>query len=112
MKRTALVTERLYPPKKPPSVSLRKLAMGILRQAFRDAIPTGRSSEKGWRAWQQDAREWLFSDDTLPGSLNWVCEILRLEPWMIQKWLITYHKGDSARRRDMARSLFRSFRVH
>ena len=94
----------------PLDPSVRKLARAILRQAVRDMLihedsPIGISG-----GWEKDAAEWFFSDETDPGSLTWVCDILQLQPWMLRQWLSVYYQSHHQKRELMVMELFRSLR--
>lgn len=110
-KATTLASSGLYPANPLAEPFPRNLALAILLQAFRDAIPLKRPQDKDGITWRRDATVWFFSDDRNPGSFHWVCEILQLEPWTLRRWLITYRKGTRRRKEEMARELFRCFKA-
>jgi hypothetical protein len=62
-----------------------------MRQALQDMFINEGYSSGELDACGQDAVEWFLSDTTDPGSLVWVCDILQIQPWMLRKWLSTYH---------------------
>ena len=107
MKAAALESEGLYPQIKKPDPPLRNLALGILLQAFRDIVSPKKASNKEWELWRQDAIEWFGSDETHPGSLLWVCEVLEMSPRDLRTWLHDYKSSNGHRRREMARKLIR-----
>jgi hypothetical protein len=101
---SSFVSEGLYPPKKGPDPSLRRLASGILIQAFRDIV-TAKSSSKECAAWRQDALEWFLSDERYPGSFHWVCEVLRMDADRLREWLHDYRRSTGARKKEMVKRL-------
>ncbi len=103
-------SEGLYPTREPLDPSVRKLARAMLRQALRDMLINESSSSEKSDGWEQDAAEWFFSDETDPGGLTWVCDILQLQPWMLRQWLSVYHQSDRQQREHMVGELFRSLR--
>ena len=105
-----LASKRLYPTRSPLDPSVRKLARAILHRALRDMLTNETSSGGMPDAWEQDAAEWFLSDTTDPGSLNWVCDILKIQPWGLCKWLSRYHQSNRQQKEPMARELFRSLR--
>ena len=107
MKATALESEGLYPQTKKPDPSLRNLALGILLQALRDIVSPKKSSNKEWDLWRKDALEWFHSDETHPGSLLWVCEVLEMNPKDLRDWLRDYRSSGHSRRKEMAKRLIR-----
>ena len=100
----------LYSTKEQLDPSVRKLARAILRQAVRDMLMQPDSASGESDGWEKDAAQWFFSDETDPGSLTWVCEILQLKPWMLRQWLSVYHQSHHQRRELMVMELFRSLR--
>ena len=72
-----------------PHVS--KLALAILVQAFRDAF----SSSASVREWKRDSLAWFQSHDNDPGSLDWVCSILHIEPDLIRAWISSQQVAES-----------------
>lgn len=90
-----------------PEPPVRKLALGILLQAFRDIVTPRESSGEDWKSWQDDAVEWFEAEDRDPGSLHWVCEILRVNPYGFRTWLRDYQCCDESKRREWARRLVR-----
>ena len=100
----------LYSTKELLDPSVRKLARAILRQALRDMLmhqdcPSGESD-----GCEEDVAQWFFSDETDPGSLTWVCDILQLQPWMLRQWLSVYHQSPHQKREHMVMELFRNLR--
>ena len=73
-------SEGIYPETESLNAAVRRLAVGILRRAFLDLVPSSREP----KMWQRDALKWFFSDDTHPGSLHWVCAILEMDRWRIR----------------------------
>ena len=101
----------LYSTKEQLDPSVRKLARAILRQAVRDMLMQSDSESGEPDGWEQDAAQWFFSDETDPGSLTWVCDLLRLQPWMLHQWLSVYHRSDGQQREQMVRELFHTLRL-
>ncbi len=91
--------------------SLTNLARSILSQAFRDLLANQNFKQESefWRSefWREDASDWFFSEETYPGSLNWVCEVLQLEPWVLWQWLTTYYQSSEMKQQKMVKILFR-----
>ncbi len=100
----------LYSTKEQLDPSVRKLARAILRQAVRDMLMQPDSASGESNGWEKDAAQWFFSDETDPGSLTWVCEILQLKPWMLRQWLSVYHQSHYQKREQMVMELFRNLR--
>ena len=107
MKATFLESEGLYPQKKKPDPSMRNLALGILLQAFRDIVSPKKTSNKEWELWRQDALDWFYANQTHPGSLLWVCEVLEMNEKDLRGWLQDYRRSGSNRRKEMAKKLIR-----
>lgn len=107
MKATFLESEGLYPQKKKPDPSMRNLALGILLQAFRDIVSPKKTSNKDWEVWRKDALEWFYSNETYPGSLLWVCEVLEMNQKDLRGWLREYWRSAPRRRQEMAKKLIR-----
>lgn len=105
MPQVSLSSEGLYPRKDYSFIPSRKLALGILVQAFRDALTQKNSMERA--EWQKDALVWFQSESTQPGSLKWVCELLSIDPSSIRSWLRDFSRSDPKRQRQMARSVTR-----
>jgi len=82
------------------------LARSILSQAFRDLL-ADQDFDQESEFWREDASDWFFSEETSPGSLSWVCEVLQLEPWMLWQWLTTYHQSSQVKQQKMIKILFR-----
>lgn len=68
---------------------IRRLALGILLQAYRDMLTSRKRATAKQRLWRQDALDWFFSDESEPGSLQWVCRILQTDPEGIRRWVRT-----------------------
>ncbi len=100
----------LHSTKEPLDPSVRKLARAILRQAVRDMLMHPDSASGGSDGWEKDAAQWFFSDETDPGSLTWVCDILQLQPWMLRQWLSVYYQSHHQKREHMVMELFRNLR--
>lgn len=75
-------SEGIYPETESLNAAVRRLAVGILRRAFLDLVPSSREP----KMWQRDALKWFFSDDTHPGSLHWVCAILEMDRWIFRAY--------------------------
>ena len=104
---SGLESAGLYPPEHRPESSLRNLSLGILLQAFRDVVAPKKSSNKEWRLWRQDALDWFASEESYPGSFQWVCEVLEMNQRELRQWLEAYLVSDKDRQREMARKLTR-----
>jgi hypothetical protein len=102
-----LASEGLYPQSKRPDPAVRKLALGILLQAFRDVVAPKSTSNREAEIWREDALEWFASDETHPGSLTWVCQVLQVNPVKLHRWLDAYRNGDREHKKEMARKLIR-----
>lgn len=89
------------------NVSLQKLALGILLQAFRDLLSTPKASQEQAQEWREDAIEWFKSRGSHPGSLEWVCSILWINSEVIREWHQSYRQADSSRREQMASKIRR-----
>ena len=100
----------LYSTKELLDPSVRRLARAILRQAVRDMLMHQDSPSGESYGCEEDVAQWFFSDETDPGSLTWVCDILHLQPWMLRQWLSVYHQSHHQKRELMAMELFRSLR--
>ena len=107
MKATVLESEGLYPQKNKVDPSMRNLALGILLQAFRDIVSPKKNSNKEWKLWSQDALEWFDSNETHPGSLLWVCEVLEMDHKELREWLRDYRRSGHSRKQEMAKKLIR-----
>jgi len=107
MKATVLESEGLYPQKKSADPPMRNLALGILLQAFRDIVAPKKSANKDWDLWRRDAVEWFDSNDSCPGSLFWVCEVLEMDHKELRAWLNDYRASGRSRKREMAKKLVR-----
>jgi hypothetical protein len=84
-----------------------KLWLAVLRLAVADATtdlppPT---KQQGETLWQRRARLWMVTTRRTPGSLNWICDVLNLNPDVIR---------DEVKRRmdDAGVPLWRRTRVH
>ena len=86
---------------------MRNLALGILLQAFRDIVSPKKGSNKEWELWSQDALEWFYSNETHPGSLLWVCEVLEMDHKELRTWLHDYRHSGRSRKQEMAKKLIR-----
>lgn len=86
---------------------MRNLALGILLQAFRDIVSPKKSSNKEWELWRQDALEWFYSNESHPGSLLWVCEVLEMDHKELCGWLGDYRNSGRSRKQEMAEKLIR-----
>lgn len=107
MQLEVLASEPLYPAAKSYDAPSRKLALGILLQAFRDIISPRRSTWKKDEDWQVDALEWFCSDEDYPGSFTWVCYHLHVDRSQLRKWLDRYLTGDRKEKRRLAKKLVR-----
>lgn len=94
----------LYPAARNAGKPVRKLALGILLQAFRDLVPKNLKT-KPLDKWQEDALEWFYSNELSPGSFRWVCQILDLDLSGVRRWIRIYEDSDQQRRREIARQL-------
>ena len=107
---SGLASERLYPQTRGADSPLRKLALGILRRALLDMMVLGKSSNKDWETWHQDAVEWFFCEQTTPGSFYWVCGVLETNSWQLRERLRAYERSERKHQEQMLRELFR-FRI-
>lgn len=103
----AFASDVLYPKAKNPDYASRKLALGILLQAFRDIVSPRRATWKKGEDWKEDALEWFASEQTYPGSFHWVCQMLQVSPQRLREWLKEYRTSGSEERKRMARKLVR-----
>ena len=99
MAKAQFVSYGLYPREKKLDTSFRRLAQGILTQAFRDVVMAARSRPR--REWKEDSLDWFLDEDRGPGSLHWVCEILHLEPETLRDWVQNYQSGPPEARERM-----------
>jgi hypothetical protein len=53
----------------------------------------------------RDALEWFRSDDTYPGSLCWVSEILQVDIQKVRDWLRQYDRSDTDQQQEMIREI-------
>ena len=97
----------LYPESRSYDAASRKLALGILLQAFRDIISPRRSTWKKDEDWQADALDWFQSDEDYPGSFTWVCHHLHVESSQLRGWLDRYLNGSRKEKKRMAQKLVR-----
>ena len=104
---SSLESAGLYPREHRPESSLRNLSLGILLQAFRDVVAPKKSSNKEWRLWRQDALDWFASEESYPGSFQWVCEVLEMNQRELRQWLEIYLLSGKDRQRELARKLTR-----
>ncbi len=91
----------LYQPERrldPPQ----ELARGILVEALRDVLIPDNPCDRFLGQLCEDAALWFFSDETHPGSLRWVCQALRLDPWSLRLWICNYRKSEPERREGMS----------
>lgn len=95
-----------------PERPIRDLAFGILLEALRD-LPdlTKRSSREGSENWKEDAREWIFSEETDPGSLYWVCGVLNISSVALREELRLLQCADRKCREELIEKLSR-FQIH
>ncbi len=100
-------SDGLYPQSKKPDGAIRKLALGILLQAFRDILAAPSRANKETEIWREDAIEWFMSDETHAGSLHWVCGVLQVDISDFRDWLSNYREGDREHKKAMARKLVR-----
>lgn len=105
----SIASEGLYPnpERKKADPTSRKLALGILLQAFRDIVSPRRSTWKKGEDWKADAFDWFASDSIYPGSFCWVCHMLQISPSEIRRWLRQYQQSGEADRKRLARKLVR-----
>ena len=59
----------------------KRLLLAMVQRAVLDYA----NPEKGKEFWQHDAYRWLFSTETHPYTLVWVCEILSDNPIELQR---------------------------
>ncbi|HSR69523.1 MAG TPA: hypothetical protein VLU25_16425 [Acidobacteriota bacterium] len=92
---------------KRPEPPVSKLALGILLQALRDVTAPKESSREDSEVWRDDAVEWFTASGNGPGSLNWVCQILEMNPGGFRRWLTDYHSSEEFQRREWSKKLTR-----
>ncbi|MGH9342104.1 MAG: hypothetical protein ACRD1R_21590 [Acidobacteriota bacterium] len=110
LKAEVIASEGLYPQSKKADPAVRKLALGILLQAFRDVVTPRRAPSKEDSGWKKDAIEWFYSYDEYPGSLIWVCDILQMDPNGLREWLDHFRQSDGRSKTVMALRLIH-FRI-
>ena len=67
--------------------------MGILLQAIRDIVSPNREAQAKDEDWESDAVEWFESEAKHPGSLDWVCAMLKSEPTRFRQWIRDYRSA-------------------
>lgn len=107
MQLDAVAGDTLYPKGKSYDPASRKLALGILLQAFRDIISPRRSTWKKGEDWKADALEWFGSNENHPGSFKWVCHHLHISPERLRTWLHCYLNSDAKEKKRLAKKLVR-----
>ena len=87
---------------------VRRLAIAILIQAFRDIAMEGRDDISDELAgWREDARSWFRSMAWEPGSLKWVCSILHLDDQRLREWHSDYQSSKQDTQVAMVKNLRR-----
>jgi len=108
VKYPTLVSSQPYRRTRGPETSIRKLAVAILLQAFRDLLTPSRSGEENRRngeKWQRDALHWFFSEEKTPGSFYWVCDVLEIGSRRILEVLRSYQRYDREQLKGLASKL-------
>lgn len=90
--------------KRKASSGMEKLARAMLFQAFYDAAMPPR---RNLLYWQQDAREWFSETEDGPGSLDWVCQVLKADPKPMRAAASTFSGKDKAEIKLIARRFLR-----
>ncbi len=101
-----LTSEGLYPPSHKADVVVRRLALSILLQAFRDVLAKP-GPNRAIKVWRRDALEWFTAGDDQPGSLAWVCEILGEKPDVFRGWVKEYRGSRGEQRKELAAKMAR-----
>ena len=89
-----------------PEPPIRNLAFSILLQALRDLLALRKPSPRG-ENWKADAAQWIFSEETGPGSFHWVCGILEISEWALREKLRVLEGADRKRREELFETLSR-----
>lgn len=93
--------------------SIQNLALAILIQAFRDLLSSNTKLPKEERVEiQEDALGWFYSKNRAPGSLEWVGEIIDINPDVLREWLRNYRQSDQESQYQMARPIRRMQLTH
>ncbi len=92
---------------KRPEPPVTKLALGILLQALRDVVTPPERRKGECEEWRNDAMEWFQEEADEPGSLNWVCQVLEVNPSGFRNWLSDFEGSNELRREEWARKLTR-----
>ena len=91
-----------------PEPFIRNLAFGILLRALRDLLVLSQSSSGSEREnWNEEARQWVLSEETSPGSFHWVCEALSLSPRTLREKLRSLRCAERRRRKEFIEKLSR-----
>ena len=86
----------------------KNLALAVLIQALRDFFAAQRSGKNNEeRSWQEDAKEWFFSEREDPGSFYWVCQFLEVHPSRILELLVAYQNTNAMHQEEWGKRLSR-----
>ena len=109
MKTPMLTNTGLGMPIKGPEPPIRNLAFGILLQALRDLWALRKASRRGndQENWRADAAQWIFSEETGPGSFHWVCGVLGISAGALREKLRVLEGADCKRREELFETLSR-----
>ena len=81
------------------------MAFAILVQAVRDLMSPKKSSQRDWAIWQEDALEWVFSEETTPGSFYWVCEVVDISEWRFRKGVRAFERSGRKQQEEMSKKI-------
>ncbi len=81
------------------------MAFAILVQAVRDLMSPKKSSQRDWAIWQEDALGWVFSEETIPGSFYWVCEVLDISEWRFRKGVRAFEHSSRKQQEEMSEKI-------
>lgn len=93
--------------------AIQNLALAILIQAFRDLLSSNSKLPKEERLEiQEDALSWFYSQNRTPGSLEWVGDIIDINPDVLRQWLSHYRQSDQESQHEMAQPIRRMQLTH
>jgi len=97
-----VLTKKLHP-------EIRNLATAILVQALRDWLSVAKMSAPAPESFErlEDSREWLFSEETCPGSFRWVSEIIQIDVDRLRSWLKQYDESNESEKRRIVQKIGR-----
>ncbi len=91
-----------------PLTAEKRLATAILGRSIRDVLG-GRTNSAGIRVLPQntfDAMDWIMSPEKTPGSYEWICRVLVIDPAWLRTWLKDIFPNlDEARKNEVRREL-------